>query len=97
MIPNYVRIGCYDYNVEIVHQNIVVGPEVLVGRIDYNNHVIQISSEDKSEQLMHQIFWHEVMHGIDNFHNIGLTEEQIDLLATGLYGFVKTNGIKGDD
>lgn len=78
---NKVKIGCFQYDVIEVEN--VSRFESRKGEIDFFNRVIKIDSgmtyQDKQESL-----FHEIIHGIDEFMNIGLEEAQVKKLGAAL-------------
>lgn len=97
MLPDKIRIGCYDYEVTETDEVLLVDNRKCQGKIDYNAHQIKISSDEMfSEQSKEQTLWHEIVHGIINYRNVayGKSDEEtfVDELATGLYLLCKSNG-----
>jgi hypothetical protein len=76
-----VKIGCYRYVVKEVKS--VNKFEPRKGEIDYYEKVIRLdedmSTDDKLETLLH-----EIVHGIDDFMDVGLEEDQVKKLGHGL-------------
>jgi hypothetical protein len=98
MLPEKVTIGCYDYDVQLTDEVLLVDNRKCSGLIDYNKKVIKISNEDMfSEQSREQTLWHEIVHGIINYRAVGYGKEDeetfVDELATGLYLLCKQNGL----
>lgn len=95
MIPNKVKIGCYEYPVIRTTETIVVNGRECGGSVDYRNHVIKILDRDQDEQAKEVTFWHEVIHAIFDYRNINPSkndEETItEELARGLYIFLQQN------
>lgn len=97
MLPNKVRIGCYDYEVAETDEVLLIDNKKCKGMIDYNAHQIKISNDEMfSEQAREQTLWHEIVHGIINYRNVNYDkcdeETFVDELATGLYLLCKSNG-----
>lgn len=93
-IPNSVRIGGIEYNIEYI-PNLNDGATLAYGFIDYDNCCIQLSSTDG---LAHEhrcvTLLHEILHGIRNHAglNIDNEEEIVDMFARGLYQVLQDNG-----
>jgi len=64
-------------------------PSGLEGTIDWQKGVIQLHTLCRSPV---ETLYHEIVHGIDIAFNIGLTEEQVERLGSGLR-FVQLQGI----
>jgi hypothetical protein len=103
MIPEKVKIGCYDYDIVMTNEIILVDNHGCIGEIDYRQRQIKISTrEERSGQNHEQTLWHEIVHGIVEHRNLDPTkvnlETTVDELATGLYGLCKDNGfLPGQD
>lgn len=95
MLPSFIRIGCFSYDIILTDEPIIVDNQSCKGMIDYDNHQIKIKKSGISEQQQEQTFWHEVIHGIIRYRNFTpnkVDEETcVDELAIGLYGVVKAN------
>lgn len=76
-----MKIGCYRYEVKEVKS--VNKFEARKGEIDFYEKVIRLdedmSPNDKLETLLH-----EIVHGIDDFMDVGLEENQVKKLGHGL-------------
>ena len=97
MLPDEVRIGCYDYEVVETDEILLLDNKRCKGHIDHNAHQIKIASNDMfSRQSKEQTLWHEIIHGIIDYRNVnyGNANEEtfVDELATGLYLLCKSNG-----
>ncbi|HOT31249.1 MAG TPA: hypothetical protein PLQ61_06765 [Bacteroidales bacterium] len=91
-IPEKVKIGCKDYEIEIVDKLLYLEGKTACGVINRNSCKIELSTaEAMSEDSMNLTFFHEVLHGLEDFFDIDLTEEQIEKFAKGLYLFIKEN------
>ena len=96
MLPK-ITIGCYDYDITETDEVLLIDNKKCKGRIDYNAHLIEVSSESMfSKQSKEQTLWHEIVHGIINYRNVDYSkcdeETFVDELATGLYLLCKSNG-----
>lgn len=98
MLPNKIRIGCYDYEVIETDKPLIVNGRECSGRINYETHTIEISIKgEKSEQSKEQTLWHEIVHGIFNYRNFDPVESKnlesiVEEIALGVYGICKNNG-----
>lgn len=96
MLPQTVKIGCYDYEVIETDEPIIVDGHECKGSIDYFIHQIKIKKSGVSEQQKEQTFWHEVVHGIIKYRSFDPLktdpETTVEELALGLYGVMKQNG-----
>ena len=79
-----------DYLVDIYNHQIVDDNEVCYGTIGYDTGKISIDGTADRE-LQKCVLVHEIVHGIDDMFDIGLTEEQVVKLGKGLYQVVKDN------
>ena len=98
MLPEKILIGCYDYNIEVTSDILLVDNRKCKGLIEYEKQLIRISaSPEISEQSREQTLWHEIVHAIINYRRVnygGADEETfVDELATGLYLLCKSNGL----
>ena len=89
-IPSKVKIGFNNYTVNIISGNIIDGNKVCYGNIEFEKGFINISNL-YSEDMQKCTFIHECLHGLDDIVEAHLTEEQIRLMAKGLYSFIKEN------
>lgn len=85
-----VKIGYKDYKINMVNGNVVDGAKVCYGTIEYNNGNINLSTLHDIEQQKCTLI-HECLHGIDDVVEADLTEDQVRLMAKGLYAFIKDN------
>lgn len=93
-IPEVVRIGSCYYDVEFTNEVMTLNKVEVSGIIDYNNHVIQLSSSIGDVQQQEQTFLHEVVHGIarDRSLDLGENEEMIvDEISKGLHQVILDN------
>lgn len=95
MLPDFIRIGCFTYEVILTDDPLIVEGHECSGMIDYKNNQIKIKKSGISNQQKEQTFWHEVIHGIINYRRF--TPNKVDLevcveeLALGIYGIIKAN------
>jgi hypothetical protein len=93
-IPNSVRIGGVEYDVEFT-EIVRMGNELCYGSISYPDTTIQISETDGGEH-QHQCItlWHEILHGIINHACLKLEneEEVVEVLSKGVYQVLQDNG-----
>ena len=89
-IPDKVKIAFNEYTVTMVDSYVIVDDKVCYGNIEYSKGNINISNI-YSEDLQKCTLIHECLHGIDEVVEAELTEDQIRLMAKGLYVFVKDN------
>lgn len=89
-IPDKVKIGYKDYKVNMHDGNLVDDNQVCYGTIEYDSEIINISNlySDNSKKCT---LIHECVHGIDEFLDIGLSEEQVTKLGKGIYDFIRDN------
>lgn len=97
ILPTSINIKGFTYNVILTNDknNLLVDDVLCMGRIDYRNQIIYISTEMCMEQQL-QTFIHEVIHAIDFLvtktdSNEQLTEVQTDNIAIGLTSIVLNN------
>lgn len=90
-IPNKVKIGFKDYRVDKIDGPVISDNLVCYGDITYDTGVIRLQNANLSEDMKECCLIHECVHGIDDLFKIGLTEEQVEQLSKGLYGFIKDN------
>ncbi|ADL40306.1 hypothetical protein phiCTP1_gp5 [Clostridium phage phiCTP1] len=89
-IPGIVKIGFMDYLVSIYDHPIIDSGDVCYGTIGYESGNISIDGTVDKE-LQKCVLVHEIVHGIDDMCDIGLTEEQVVKLGKGLYQVIKDN------
>lgn len=95
IIPEVVRIGSCDYDVEFTDRDIVVNHQECYAVIDYNNHLIEISSKLGDIQTQEKSFLHEMFHGILKERAIEVEDEEfvVDELAKALHQIIRDNPI----
>lgn len=74
--------------------NIIIGDKLLIdgqiGRADCNSDVIYMA-ESQSEANKKDTMLHEILHFISDRNKLDLTEQQVMILATGLYSIFTEN------
>lgn len=88
-----VKIGCFNYEVELADDHIVVGDKAnFLGSIDYENLNIKVK-KTLPEEMKNQVLMHEIVHGILNHFELTINndEKQVDLIAKGIYDFIVQN------
>lgn len=97
-IPDSIRINGVDY--EIIYTPVLNDQvNLLYGRIDYENSIIELNSQNQAHQRMCATLWHEILHGIAFTMGIAETmgddeEKIIDAFARGIYQVLQDNGRK---
>lgn len=80
-IPDTVKVGCFVFKVEQTQR--VEKDQALKGQCRHYDKVIRIDSEmqpcDKRETL-----WHEIIHAVDDFMSLGLSETLVNRLGTAI-------------
>lgn len=87
-----IKIGYKEYDIERTSDvsKVSYDSSVCYGRIDFNERKIYLNETRQEESTL----IHEVLHGIDDMYEIGLTEEQVRMLAKGIYIALEDNGLK---
>lgn len=95
MIPEKIKIGCYDYDVKVTDEILIVDNRQCGGMIDLKRQIIKISDEHiQAKQVQEQTWWHEVVHGMVYDRNLDLgdnNELYTEELAKALYSLMKDN------
>lgn len=89
-IPDKVKIGFKNYEVNMVDGDVTEGNSVCYGVIHFDDGIIDISKK-YSRDMQECSLIHECVHGIDDIFGIDLSEDQIIKLGKGIYGFIKDN------
>lgn len=94
-IPDKLRIGSIDYDVELTKENLVVRSQESYGYIDYNYHVIKINESLQDKQGQEQTFLHELIHGIIRERSLNIENEEVivEEIAIGLHQVIRDNPI----
>ena len=82
-----VRIAGVTYPIEYTTQMDI---ENAIAYIDFNKQIIKIDANYPPE-IQKSALLHEVIHGVSYGYNIGLSEDQVEKLARGLYATLKDN------
>lgn len=92
-IPNKVRIGSFDYTVEITEKNLVLDGREAYATIDYNNHKIEVNKRLGDKQSNELCFLHELFHALVRERNLTLDDEElvVEELARGMYQVIRDN------
>lgn len=95
-LPERVRIGPYDYAVQLEDKVLGDQNQDLYGRIRYGPQQINLERGLSAERTL-AVFLHEVLHGVDEYMSIGLTEKQVTRLGVGLATFLRDNNLLRED
>lgn len=88
-IPEKVKVGFLDYEVERVAEPFVNGSTAVDGTHNCADAKIRIA-ENGNEDYKNMVFVHELLHAIDFVYCAeSLTETQIEQMAKGLYQVIK--------
>ncbi len=91
-IPESVKIGPYRYRIDMVQRPASQDGGAIWGRWHTGEQLIVIDST-ASEEREAVTFLHESLHALDDFARLGLTEEQVTLLAPVLLLFLRENNL----
>ena len=91
-IPKEIRVGGIDYKIEHVKESLdgINSEAVYAGRVMFKEHKILLLDSYPSEKQFKTLL-HEIIHIIDEDLKIGIDEENICRLETGLYQVLKDN------
>lgn len=64
--------------------------ENAIAYIDFNKQIIKIDANYPIE-MQKSALLHEVIHGVSYSYNVGLSEDEVEKLARGLYATFKDN------
>lgn len=92
-IPNKVKVLAKTYN--IFHDNEITGKHLCYGVTYHDNQetFLRKRGELFSEEHEAEVFLHEMLHNIDAALSIGLTEEQTNLISTGMFCLIRDNNL----
>jgi len=92
-IPESIRIGSCDYEVEFTGNGLVANRKECYARIDYDNHLIEINSKLGDKQQRELSFLHEMFHAIAKERGLEFEDEEliVDELAKGLHQVIRDN------
>ena len=95
-IPEEVKIGPFTYKVRLVDVVNRERPE-LIGEVSHDtNKEIRLQKALDQDKL-ESVFIHELLHCMDVFMRLGLTEEQIERLEGAVYMVLKQNNLLRED
>jgi hypothetical protein len=87
--PKYIKIGNCHYAVK-VHKILKDEKDrILYGRITYGSKTIRLNKT--FPKRMKESLLHEIVHGVDDFMDTGLTEKQVNQMAQGLHSVLIDN------
>ena len=93
-IPKSIRIGGVDYTIKDNVPALNDGVDLLYGRIDYRESIIEISDICGGHQMKCITLLHEILHGV--CYHAGLKieneEEVVEMFAKGIYQVLQDNG-----
>ena len=92
-IPQKIRIGSVDYEVQLTSDNLVCQGKECYGFNDYDHHTIKINERLQDEQGQEQTFLHEMLHGIIRERNLTVENEElvVEEIALGLHQIIRDN------
>lgn len=92
-IPNKVRIGSVDYEVELTKETLVCNGQEVFGYINYNHHTIKMNEDLTDNQGLEQTLLHEMLHGIIRERNLTVENEElvVEGIALGLHQVIRDN------
>lgn len=98
MLPTSVKVGGDVYRVEVVHHPLTVDRREVLGKIDFQDHVIRLRGDIGDDQDREASLWHEIIHAIVEDRRIPLGDDDehekvVKLLERGLWAFIKDNGL----
>jgi len=95
-IPEKIMIGPFTYKVSLV-DIVNRGRPELIGEVEHNtNKEIRLQKALDQDKL-ESVFIHELLHCINVFMYLGLSEEQIERLENALYMVLKQNNLLRED
>jgi len=95
-IPEEVKIGPFTYKVRLVDIVNRERPE-LIGEVSHDtNKEIRLQKALDQDKL-ESVFFHELLHCMDVFMRLGLTEKQVERLEVAIYMVLKQNNLLRED
>jgi len=95
-IPEEVKIGPFTYKVRLV-DIVNRGRPELIGEVSHEtNKEIRLQKALDQDKL-ESVFIHELLHCMDVFMRLGLTEEQVERLEGAVYMVLKQNNLLRED
>lgn len=88
-LPDEVKVGPFTYRIERPEKVEREGRN-LWGEIRYDEGVIRIQANTPEDRAV-AIFWHEIIHALDDAVGTGLSEKQITRLGVMLAAFIGDN------
>jgi len=95
-IPEEVKIGPFTYKVRLVDVVNRERPELIGEVIHDTNKEIRLQKALDRDKL-ESVFIHELLHCMDVFMRLGLTEEQVERLEGAIYMVLKQNNLLRED
>jgi hypothetical protein len=89
--PSKVKIGWQIYTITWLDEVKDDKGKRLYGQIIDDECTIQMEDKESSLERKKETLLHEIIHGIDNFANLSLTERQVTVLANMLFEIDKDN------
>lgn len=89
VIPEKIKILYKDYTVT-QEQNLHDSEDDLYGQISYSDQTIRLGKQYSDEQKKVTLI-HEIIHGLDDMYQIGLSEKKVSKLGVALYQMIKDN------
>lgn len=95
-IPSEVKVGPFTYKVRLVD---IVNRErpQLIGEVSHDTNKEIRLQKDLDQDRLESVFIHELLHCIDVFMRLGLTEEQVERLEGAVYMVLKQNNLLRED
>lgn len=95
-IPEKVVVGSFTYKVSLVDIVNREHPE-LIGEVNHNTNKEIRLQKDLDQDKLESVFIHELLHCMDVFMRLGLSEEQIERLEGAVYMVLKQNNLLRED
>lgn len=92
-IPDNIRIGSTDYEIQRTINPIIMDGKACYGTIDYDFGIIKLNESIQGQQQLEKTFLHEVLHGMLREQNIIVEDEEeiVEKLAISLYQLIRDN------
>lgn len=93
-IPSKIRVGSFDYDVELTDETLVLNASQCLGIIDCDKLKIKVARNIQSKQKQEQTFLHEVVHAIVKEYKVDFTEDEetiVDKVSCGLHQVIRDN------
>lgn len=95
-IPEKVVVGPFTYKVSLVDIVNREHPE-LIGEVNHNTNKEIRLQKDLDQDKLESVFIHELLHCMDVFMRLGLSEEQTERLEGAVYMVLKQNNLLRED